>query len=1296
MRNKRKHNLSGRVSCAVYLKRLEMLGFKSFANKTHLEFSTGITAVVGPNGAGKSNVADSVRWVLGEQSMRQLRGKKSDDIIFAGGQGRSALGLAEVSLTIDNSTGWVPSDYSEITVTRRSYRSGENEYLINKQKVRLKDVLLLLAQARIGHDSYTVVGQGLIDAALSLRAEERRGLFEDAAGIRPYQVQRTDAENRLRQTEQNLERLRDIVSEIEPRLEPLAEQARRALEYKQLNSELQEVLLTWYALQWRRLRMVRERAEVAEQTQTRLVQQKEQAMREVEERRNVLRGRRQQAQVKIVEARDILGEASDVVKRIERDLAVSQERMVGLERQRGEQQQEEKRLRERLIALKQQLIDLEEQCDLADEAIDDDAVALAGRESDLAKAQKEFEMDERRLRAAQNDLIQVQARLGASQSDMGRQQKHLGERNRLLAARRDTIAQAQQSIRTLETRLVDERAQLATVRNEEQQITQRKQTIARAISDAQQEMERLKSSLAEAERQRRAVADRLNMLKNWRQSLSGYSDGVRALLRAPQGKLQGLLGPVPQLGIARAGQELALEAAFGPYLQAVVVETLDQARACLAYLQAAKAGKAMIAWLERAGESQDFLDAQAELEEAALERLLMVHSELRPRVSGLAWRAIQCEARYVPLFRTILRGVLIVSDLDAAQNALDLLLHASASDAYPRAERLVTLAGEVLLIDGWLTGGNSKDGGQQGLLAYERELRELPRQLDEHLALIAQINDMLSEAQRAQEGRRAEQNIVEKELQKNAARVNELNRAVTGTQREQDRLQSELQGAVSIEQQLVAEIAGLEQEIQAAKERVLAHEKSQRELSGLVEDLQQEVEERTIVFRRQQDELGKARTALAVKRQEAKALRQQLASHQNQAQDVRAQIEQRAARIKEAEERYLALQRTVEQHQSEIAAAQQRVQIQADILRQAEESASALDQYISGLEQESLQLRQQMAELEVVYRKCLLDSQKARDAVESLLEQLNEEMGITDPHELAGYATGALSVETSREPTDGTHAHPGAIGANGVSTQVGVTYQDGAHAQKIEEELSAEEEAELRKLRRRVDTLRGKLKSLGGSDPEAPQQYEETRTRYEFMTTQISDMDQAALQLRTIIAQLDVTMARQFETTFQAINARFRENFVTLFRGGSARLELIAAKGDGENSENEGTSAKGMPAGVEVIVQPPGKKVQDLSLLSGGERAMVSAALLFSLLEINPPPFCMLDEVDAALDESNVNRFCDILRRLAQRTQFIVITHNRVTMTSAQAIYGVSMGGDSVSRLLSLKLEEAHAVAGDR
>src|SRR2546426_2119456 len=313
------------------------------------------------------------------------------------------------------------------------------------------------------------------------------------------------------------------------------------------------------------------------------------------------------------------------------------------------------------------------------------------------------------------------------------------------------------------------------------------------------------------------------------------------------------------------------------------------------------------------------------------------------------------------------------------------------------------------------------------------------------------------------------------------------------------------------------------------------------------------------------------------------------------------------------------------------------------------------------LEPQTAQIRHTLTELEGVYRRCLLESQKAQDAVDILLEQLHEEMGVTDPHELSGYATG----------------RPQGIAQSGACPTLTM---DGVRDHNNPEVLSEEEEGQLRKLRRRVDSLRGRLKVLGGCDPDAPQQYAETRARFGFLSLQIVDMEQAALHLRSIIGQLDVTMARQFEATFQSVNARFREHFITLFNGGSARLELTVAKPD----EDESVMPSSMPAGVEVIVQPPGKKIQDLSLLSGGERALVSAALLFALLEINPPPFCLLDEVDAALDESNVVRFCDILKCLAQRTQFIIITHNRVTMTSAQVIYGVSMGGDRISGLLSM------------
>src|SRR6266700_4159812 len=1128
-----------------------MHGFKSFAVRTVLEFSTGITAVVGPNGAGKSNVADAVRWVLGEQSMRQLRGKKSDDIIFSGGHGKSALGMAEVSLTIDNSTGWVPSEYSEIMVTRRSYRSGENEYLINKQKARLKDVILLLAQARIGHDSYTVVGQGLVDAALSLRAEERRGLFEDAAGIRPFQVQRVEAEGRLRQTEQNLERLRDIVGEIEPRLGYLEEQARRAREYGKLNSELQEVLLTWYALQWRRLRVARDSAEAAEQEQAERVRKMEQALQAADEERDILRGMRQGVQTRIVDARTAFTGAGDFAQKTERDLAVNEERITGLERQRSQQQEEELRMRERLVLIQQQAIDLEEQCSLVDEALDTDAAALARLETQAAAAQKDYEFDERRLRTVQSELIQVQARLGANQTDLGRQQKHLGERNRALASRREIIAQAQQSLRMLERRLVEERALLGTARSEEQRVIQRKQALARANADSQQEIERLQSALAEAERQRRTFSDRLNMLKNWRQNLSGYGDGV----------------------------------------------------------------------------------------------------------PGLAWRHVQCEQRYLALFHRLLRWVVLVKDLETAGALLALI----AEDAH--LEALVTLRGEVLHAGGWLTGGSGKDSAQQGLLAYERELHELPQQLDDAKILIDRLNSRISELQRSQEARHIEQAAVDKELQKITGRINGLSKAVDTTLREQERVQTESQLTVSIEQQLAAEVAGLEQEVQAAGERVQAHEKSQREIAGLVEELQEEVEERAATFRSQQDELGRTRTALAVKRQEAKSLRQQLATHRAQAQDLKEQVEQRVARIKDAEQQRKVLLEAVSLQRVELEQSQARARKLAEELRRVEGEASEIDQQTMALEQQTLEMRHTMTELESIYRRCLLESQKIRDAVDALLEQLREEMGVEDPRDLVRNIEG---LETNQQAA--------------VADDAGM--------------LSEEEEARLRRLRRQVESLRSRLKALGGCDPDAPMQYDETRTRYEFLSSQIADMEQAALHLHSIIEQLDAMMAKQFEVTFQAVNARFREHFTTLFHGGSARLELTSPRTSEEDAPSASPTSS-VPAGVEVIVQPPGKKVQDLSLLSGGERALVSAALLFALLEINPPPFCLLDEVDAALDESNVTRFCDILRQLGQRTQFIVITHNRVTMTSAQVIYGVSMGADSVSRLISLKLEEA-TVAGDR
>ncbi|HTI15592.1 MAG TPA: chromosome segregation protein SMC [Dictyobacter sp.] len=1263
----------------MYLKRLDMLGFKSFAVRTQLEFSSGITAVVGPNGAGKSNVADSIRWVLGEQSMRQLRGKKSEDIIFAGSQGRAALGMAEVSLTLDNSTGWVPSEYSEITVTRRSFRSGENEYLINKQKVRLKDVLLLLAQARIGHDSYTVIGQGLIDSTLSLRAEERRGLFEDAAGIRPFQVQRTDAENRLRQTEQNLERLRDIVNEIEPRLKPLAEQAKRAVEYLQLTAELQKIQRLWYGLQWRRLQSSREQAERHEQEQAQKAQQHEEALQVLVEQIKGHRTHRQATQRSLSDIRQSLGNARDRVQQLECELAIDQERTGSFERQRGDLQQEERHLRERLITLQKHLIDLEEQCDLANEGVDDGSAKLAASEARVAKAQQEYEMDERRLRSVQRDLLQVQSFLGAAQSEFARLQKQLTERQQSLTSRRNTIAQAQEKERSVNERLTTEIARQAIAHEEEKVIAQRKQSLMQQINEAQQEMERMKTMLSEAERRKRTTLDRLTMVKNWRQSLSGYSDGVRALLRAPAGKVSGMIGPVPQLGVVPVALERAMGVALRSYMQAVVVQTLRDAQQCLDYLRSSQAGKAIVVWLTREEIDDDAHEVniiQEQVEEMVLQRFLHTLPEHEAHVSGFAWRLIECEQSYRAFFRRLMHGIVIVRDMSTALVLLEWLLQLSASsDSDLPFTAVVTLDGEMLHVDGWLTSGG-QDGAQQGLLAHERELRELPQHLTEIETVIAQVHDMISAVQRSQEGRRVEQHALDKELHKSHERLKEIDKVVQAAQRELERIQTEVRLASSVEQQFAAEVVSIEQDMLTLQARIREQEKLQREQAGLAEELQFELEERAISYRRQQDTLGQERTALAVRRQEARSLRQQLSQQQGQAKDIRARIDQQVARIRATEQQQQVLQTTIVQHRHALGQAQQQVQELAECVQISEQQMADIDQQIATLEQQQGIVQHSAKEQETLYRRSLLERQKARDAVDALLVQLRDELDISDPHVLEQEFPQEVQRVGEGSHTDQHNAQGHPLSAEQRSAVIPVL-------------LTEEEETQLKRYRRRIETLRSRLKAMGGCDTSAPQVYEETKIRYEFLSGQIGDMDQAALQLHEIIDQLDATMSKQFEATFQAVNARFREHFTTLFNGGTARLELVRVK----ESEEDVVVSSAMPSGVDVIVQPPGKKVQDLSLLSGGERSLVAAALLFSLLEINPPPFCLLDEVDAALDESNVTRFCDILKRLAERTQFIVITHNRVTMTAAQVIYGVSMR-ESVSHLLSMRLEEAAVGVG--
>jgi chromosome segregation protein len=1215
----------------VYLKRLELHGFKSFAARTELEYAPGITAVVGPNGSGKSNVADAVRWVLGEQSMRHLRGKKSEDIIFAGSQGKAAMGMAEVSLYLDNSAGWLPSEYTEVKITRRSYRSGENEYLINNNKVRLKDLLLLLSQARIGHDSYTVVGQGLIDAALSLRAEERRALFEDAAGIRHFQAQRDDAESKLELTEQNLGRLHDILAEIEPRLAPLAEQARRAREYAAVQADYQSRLSAWYTQQWQRLQDQRQRAEEVEAERSAELARVQAELGAREESLREVRSERERAAAQMNSLRRARGELMNRLQTLERDVAVAEERLGSLTSQSGELALEQEQQRQQVAAAEQRITTLQQQIDdLADQLAQGDD-AIQQMERSVTSLRQRQEQEDARLRAAQRDVIQIQTRLGASQSELGRLQKQLGEKNRTLATRRETQAQSQQKLDAAQTKLEGQQRLLSDTQREEEQVVARRQQLTQAVSDGQNEQEQLRETLGDARRERRSVSDRLALLREWRSSLSGYGDGVRTLLQAPAGKIPSILGTVAQLASAPEGMEAALEAALGPLLQAIVVRSADDALACLEYLRSVRGGRALLVWVSEAGSTA----GGEESTESSTK-------EPTGPLGGRAAALVSSPPEYRGLFRRLLGDAVIVESLATAGQYLEVAsdgqpghsgirrVHGSPDAMVP--QRIVTVAGEVLHVQGWLSGGQEA-GESQGLLARERELRELPAQLEQHDATIGRLEAVLEQARQAQEARKQELAALEREAQQIATRIGALTREVQGLRQIAERALSELQVGRSVEEQLAGEVAGLEQELAAAQVRVVEQESALRDANERAEEVQEEVEQHIRQFREKQDELNRQRTALAVKRQEEKALAQNLEQQRAQMRESGAQMKRRAERLAEMEQQAQTLKAQVERQQLELEQVRTQAREAGVHLREAEEQAAEFDRQLLELERGQSSLRQDQARLEVEYRRCLLEAQRSRDALEALLQQMQEELDISDP---------ALLAERA-------HAENGAVAA----------------------------ESDPAALRRQIESLRARLKELSNHDPNAPQEYEEARERYEFLTSQVQDMESAAANLRHLIGELDATMKRQFEETFHAVNERFARHFTTLFRGGAAHLELTAPKDEERN---------GPAGGIEVMVQPPGKKVQDLSLLSGGERALVSAALLFALLETNPPPFCLLDEVDAALDESNVVRFCDILKALSEHTQFIVITHNRVTMTAAGAIYGVSMGADSVSRILSMRL----------
>lgn len=1193
----------------MYLKRLEMFGFKSFAEKTELEFTPGITAVVGPNGAGKSNVADAIRWVLGEQSARVLRGSNMADVIFAGSDGRKAMGFAQVSLVLDNSDGKLGVGFSEVMITRRVDRSGEGEYFINQVPCRLKDVQDLFMDTGLGKESYSIIGQGKIDEILSSKPEDRRAIFEEAAGISKYKSRKREAQRRLTETEQNLVRINDIIGELAAQLASLKEQAERAEQYQALQGELNRLEIGLLA---RNLTGVLERLSRQEERNRQLRQRRQELAEQVqacEEAAEVARNLAASLDQELAVIGARLAEATGQLQRAESRLALARQEQAAAEAEGARLDGELATLASKLQALEAEATQL--------------AAKLAAAQQELEAAARELSDREKAHRAATDSVAELLRRTEEHKSRIiDLLQREAEARNAAAAAERSG-AEADRRLARLEAERRRAEAEAAAVRSaleavqaeqqalaaERQQVVETMTALRRAREEADQRLQQLQRQQQALREQLRGASSRLGVIEEMISGFEGYQRGPRTILQAREKGLPfaaEVLGAVAEVIRTEPRLERAIEVALGGGLQYIITATDAGAKQAIEYLKRTHGGRATFLPLNtirpqlfRPEEERQFAGA--------------------PGILGVALDLVRFEERFRPAIAALLGRVLIAEDLDAA-----LALNKRAGMRF----RIVTLDGEVLAAGGALTGG-SLGGQAPGLLSRQREREELTARIASLRQEIGALEDACRQAAAARDD-------LEQQIQAESARLQDLDSRIAQAEAKAARLTAENSRWSEALRTFEVEAGEIRREAEegreTARQRLADWERLRAERSTLEEEvarLGQEVQQRTAV----RDQAAQALIAVQVRLAELKEQVRGLGSQRLRLDAERSALEgERSVRQQQRAEAAVRLERAL----AEIGAAE----------AEAAEAARARDQA------EAERSRVQSRKMEV------LEQINAR---ERELRSLRRAQGEVQAHLQEG------EVEEARLRAE----------QEGLTQRLAEQY--GVHAAEAPGLALAEEEVAF--ARTRIQALRDQIRDLGPVNLQAIDEYRSTRERYEFLQQQRADLEEAKASLYRAVAELDKRIKSQFLESFQVVRREFQRVFQELFGGGRADLQLL------DESDL-------LETGVEIIAQPPGKKLQPLSLLSGGERAMTAIALLFALLRVRPAPFVVLDEVEAALDEANVERVARYLKSYAEEgCQFICITHQRGTMEVADTLYGVTMEGNGVSKVVSVRLADVQQEA---
>ncbi len=1182
----------------MLLKSLELQGFKTFPDKTTLRFERGITSVVGPNGSGKSNISDAMRWVLGEQSVRTLRCSKMEDVIFGGTPQRKALGFAEVTLTIDNSDRKLPFAGDTVAVTRRYYRSGESEYLINKNTVRLKDINPLFMDTGLGRDGYSIIGQGKIDSIVAARSEDRREIFEEAAGISRYRYRKEESERRLKKAEENLVRLRDILSELEGRVEPLRVQAEKAEQFIAYDGEKRGLEIgIWLSTLDRSSRVLREHGEkiaLAQAQHSQLEEELERLARQGEENLQAVN----QCTAQLEQAREQAAALDEQAVRaegrkslLENDLAHNRENLRRLEEQLAEagrsgeetdREMEEKRReiaakegqiqesRERLLSFTQRLEELRRGADEATQRMEQAAVELAEVRSSLAE-------ERIRLSSTQSSTVEIRHRAGAVEEGIQRAQERLEaareEKSQLedmLAAAQTAAAGRENAAKGYELRLEGRRKRAQAAREEWNKLT-----------------------LDVGEQLRRA-----KVLEDLERNLEGFSQSVKAVMReAGRGMLSGVCGPVSQLLKTPREYAVALETALGASMQHVVVETEQDAKSAIRLLKQRDWGRATFLPLSTIrGNGYNPREIEA-----------------MPGFVGMANTLCQCEEKYRDIRDNLLGRVAVSEDLDSA---------AAIAKKTGYRLRVVSLDGQVVNAGGSLTGGSQGRGS--GLLSRASEIRRIRekaaalqekakaaegeyRQRQAELsACEAELSAARGELSAAQE----ERIRIQSECARAARELEQQQEALSGLERERDSAAGRLGELGEREQAARSAIAQLEEQERRAQEESGKLSGAREEQLARCEDISQTIQEirmGEIAAQKDRDALAASLESLEERRRDAQGARDRLREERESLEEKSRQLEEEAQTCQGQADGFRA------------SAAAQRRELEAVAARRAQLEQAAAG--LRGEEREAVSRRENAArELSRLQER----SENLQKEYDSIIAKLWEEYELT----------------------------------------------------RREAEEAAQPVEDLPAAQRRLSELKNKIKALGAVNVGAVVEYKEVSERYRFLKAQVGDVEKSKAELLGLIQDLTKHMRRQFTERFQQINENFGRIFRELFGGGAAQLSFT--------DESDVLSS-----GIEIKVHPPGKIVTHIESLSGGEKALVAISIYFAIMRVNPPPFCVLDEIEAALDDVNVARFAQYLRRMSGHSQFITITHRRGTMEGSDMLYGVTMQDQGISKLLALRTEEA-------